>query len=152
MAGRKRSAVERTWQAHGLECAVLIMDMGHRCGYVRVPDDHPWKGLDYDDKVPEAEASDFEDRAVDDAGMGGVIAALAGNTDDWSRRVEGHVAVHGGITFAGKQPNEDCAEGWWFGFDCAHLDDTPEQWTLDAVAAETERMAEQIAAAGKESQ
>lgn len=38
-------------------------------------------------------------------------------------------------------------KGWWFGFDCAHLDDSPLIWTEDRVAGEVERMAAQISAA-----
>lgn len=148
----RRSTVERRWQVHGLDCAVLLTDMGHRCGYCRVPDDHPWRGLGYTDAVPEAEAADYQERSVDDAGMGGMIAALGGaeRVDEWSRRVgwsrrvEGHIAVHGGLTYAGEGPGDLYGTGWWFGFDCAHPYDSPRQWTEDAVAAETERLAEQL--------
>lgn len=141
-----RSTIEREWQAHGLDCAVLLMDMGHRCGYVRVTESHPWFGLDYDAEAPSGSAADLGSRTVDDAGMGGLIATLSGESavDDWSKRIEGHIAIHGGLTYSGKAPG-DLPSGWWFGFDCAHLDDTPEQWTEDAVAAEVERLAEQLA-------
>lgn len=142
----RRSVDERNWEAHGLDCAVLRVKTmggeGHRCGYVRVPEDHPWHGLAYCDEAP-GEPADYENRSTEDAGMGGALAMLAGNVDEWAKRIEGHVAVHGGLTFSGELVGHD---GWWFGFDCAHLDDTPDRWTLEAVAAETERMAEQIAA------
>lgn len=80
--------------------AVRHETMGHWCGYVGVPEDHPWYGLDYDDE-----------------------------------RLR-EVFVHGGLTFSGKCNPEDQEFGichvpeegqpdhvWWFGFDCAHLDD-----------------------------
>jgi hypothetical protein len=113
------STVEKTWQAHGLDCAVLLMDMGHRCGYCRVPESHPWFKLDYDQE------------------------------DAQSRQISGCVEVHGGLTFSGLRSG-DLPVGWWFGFDCAHAYDTPEDWTLEAVAAEVERMAEQVAGFAKE--
>lgn len=140
------STIERTWQAHGLDCAVLRMDMGHRCGYVRVPDGHPYHGLDYSDPAPNG-AAEYEERTTDDAGFAGMIALLGGQegVDRWASRVEAHIAVHGGLTYAGKQPGELPA-GWWFGFDCAHADDSPDHWTEERVAAETERVAEQLAA------
>ena len=148
-----RSTVERQWTAHGLDCAVLWIAMsmgGHRCGYVRVPESHPWYGLSYNDEAPQG-AADYADRDIDDAGMAGMISVLGGQRtiDSWARRVEAHVAVHGGLTYAGNLRGAGLSDGWWFGFDCAHLDDSPERWTEDAVAAETERMAEQIAAAGR---
>ena len=44
----------KTWQAHGYVCEIVRMDYatkyvsylgdGHWCGYVRVPDGHPWHG------------------------------------------------------------------------------------------------------------
>lgn len=145
-----RSVIERQWTAHGLDCAVLRLTssyMDHRCGYVRVPDDHPWHGLGYADDAPQGPAA-YADRTTDDAGMGGMIALLGGQqgVETWARRIEAHVAVHGGLTFAGSAPG-DLPEGWWFGFDCAHLDDTLDVWTEDRVATEVERMAEQVAAA-----
>src|SRR5690606_14213561 len=33
---------ERGWTAHGLDCVVVALTMGYRCGYVRVPEEHPW--------------------------------------------------------------------------------------------------------------
>lgn len=33
----------------GYEWAVIHNRSGYRCGYVRVPDGHPWHGKDYDD-------------------------------------------------------------------------------------------------------
>ncbi len=143
-----RSTVERLWKAHGLDCAVLRMDMGHRCGYVNVPPEHPWHGIAYNAEAPEGSA-DVEGRTLDDAGMGGMIALLGGEkgVEQWSDRIEAHVAVHGGLTFSNTSAG-DLPEGWWFGFDCAHLDDTPDYWTEERVAQEVEKMAEQVAARG----
>lgn len=43
---------EREWEAHGLNCRVFRHpDLGHLCGYVEVPDEHPWHGKGYDDLV-----------------------------------------------------------------------------------------------------
>lgn len=142
------STIERQWTAHGLDCAVLRVSMGHRCGYVNVPTEHPWHGLGYSDEAPQGPA-DYTERTTDDAGMGGMIAMLGGEegVDRWARRVEAHVAVHGGLTFAADGCG-DLPKGWWFGFDCAHSGDVPSHWTEQRVAEETERMAEQIAAVG----
>lgn len=45
------------------------------------------------------------------------------------------VSVHGGLTYGGN--------GTW-GFDTAHLNDTPERWSLEAVKKEVERLSEQL--------
>jgi len=42
-----RSEIEKEWTAHGLLCRVLILDIGHRCGYVRLPEDHIFFGVDF---------------------------------------------------------------------------------------------------------
>jgi hypothetical protein len=137
--------VEREWKHAGLSCAVVLaQEVGHRCGYVRVPPTHPMYQKGYD--VPNAE-------------------------------------VHGRLTFAEIEPcteHED-GQGWWFGFDCAHLGDascdlsatpvTPEgiwrleieremiakypltpqhYWTEAEVVAETEHLAEQLASVSAE--
>lgn len=132
--------IEREWERFGLKCAVTMnREQGFRCGYVRVPPFHPASLLDYD----------YLD-----------------------------VDVHGGLTFG---RFEKCLEsdgsGKWFGFDCAHCDDSyaapsvpkdyvwqserarlnweeerkwapslmnSHYWTEDEVAAETERLAEQV--------
>lgn len=153
-----RSTIERIWEAHGLCCAVLRMDVGHRCGYCQVPDDHPWKGLSYSDVAPEAEAAKYDEKTLDDIGMGGMIALLGGpeEVDKWARRIEAQVDVHGGLTYGGEAPGAlEGKGGWWFGFDCAHAGDwsswEPDgiPWETDEVAREVERMAAQIAAKGK---
>ncbi len=109
--------LERNWTAHGLDCATLLIDLGagysHRCGYVRVGEDHPWFGREYDDESVDVDA-------------------------------------HGGLTFSRPNPAPekfgiDIPDGWWFGFDCAHLGDTLDVWTEDAVAEETTELAERLA-------
>jgi hypothetical protein len=55
--------------------------------------------------------------------------------DEWDDTLD----VHGGITL--RRPSGDVMV---YGFDCAHFGDSMEEWTLDAVVAETERLAEQL--------
>jgi hypothetical protein len=131
--------IEREWEHAGLKCAVVqAREAQHRCGYVRVPPGHPLHGKYYD-------------------------------TPD--------VDVHGGLTFAKEEPcAREYGQGWWFGFDCAHAGDSSfdmsapidslsesarrirsvyedwlgideHYWTQPEVERETERLAEQLAAA-----
>lgn len=140
------SVKEQEWDAHGLRCHVVRTRFGHRCGYVAVPEGHPWHGKGYDDPVATT-GPDLDGLTVESAfeNLGVITAFVAGSSEGGIDRLAatpaGQVLVHGGVTYAG--PAKD--GGWEFGFDCAHLDDTPERWTLEAVVAETERMAEQIA-------
>jgi hypothetical protein len=53
--------------------------IGYRCGYVKIPEGHPWYKKDCD---------------------------------------EVNANVHGGLTYGA-----DEGDGWWIGFDCAHLGD-----------------------------
>lgn len=46
----KNAKLEKQWTtAAGYEAEVLAMPMGHRCGYVTVPEGHPCAAKDYDD-------------------------------------------------------------------------------------------------------
>lgn len=43
-------ADNETWQAHGFTCEIKRNEaMGHLCGYVHIPEEHPWCGESYDD-------------------------------------------------------------------------------------------------------
>jgi hypothetical protein len=48
------------------------------------------------------------------------------------------------VNYSGKMRDADGQ--WWFGFDCAHADDTPENCDEAYVRAEVEKMAERLAA------
>lgn len=39
---------EARFKYKGYECRVLFMDMGHRCGYIKIPEGHPLCVDDYD--------------------------------------------------------------------------------------------------------
>lgn len=78
--------------------------MGHLCGYVKVPRNHPWYARLMKKRVRRA----------------------------WSRKYSfgatGHdalhnVNVHGGVTWSGHLPTCRQDRGYWVGFDCAHYDD-----------------------------
>lgn len=43
----RRFVVEREFEHCGLRCVVVFQDMGHRCGYVGVREDHPLYGACY---------------------------------------------------------------------------------------------------------
>jgi hypothetical protein len=86
-------------------------------GYVIIPKDHPFYGKNYDE-----------------------IDNLMPDLD-----------VHGGLTLS--HPTDDLdwpelpknSKGTWIvGFDTAHIYDTPEEWTKEAVIKETIKLKEQL--------
>lgn len=156
-----RSRIERAGTAHGLDYVVLALDMGHRCGYVRVPDGHPWHGLDY--------AGGADGRRMPMTTGRFSIPVPDHDSEDYipyEDQIQAKVRVHGGVTYAGEAPHPDCAQGWWFGFACAHHFDATDPSIVDDahrrfvalppgeiriaayVAAECESLAEQLAAVG----
>jgi hypothetical protein len=102
-------------------------DLGHLCGYVGVPLDHP-----------DAQPS-INERGYD---------TQYDNVD---------VSVHGGLTFSEMGEGEPWIRGfYWLGFDCAHAGDFmprfPQwgghEWTEEEVAEEVTSLAEQLLARG----
>lgn len=131
-------------RATGLPCLVVRAPGGHWCGYVGVPPGHSAFEKDYD-----------------------AVESLLPPCEE-----EGHLSVHGGLTYAGhcdEGPEETSIchvpeEGeldhvWWLGFDCAHSGDfSPRNHTrlvereryrdLAYVRAETGALARQLLSPG----
>lgn len=122
------------WEHAGLPCIAHRGGSGAWCGYVGISPGHPFHGKGYSE-------------------------------------VEESVSVHGGLTYAEACQGHICHVPkpgepdnlWWFGFDAAHAGDmTPRSlvfsrkyslpadaehyWTLAEIQAETNRLAEQLAA------
>ena len=131
----------------GLDCMIHRGPHGgHLCGYVGVPEGHPWFEVDYDD----VRCGD-EDQSWPSVNGGLTYAGFCHQRDDPSVGI-----CH--IPQAGRPDRV-----WWLGFDCAHAHDyspgfarTYEKsglhdyadehyWTVDEVRRETERLARQAA-------
>jgi hypothetical protein len=113
--------VEKEFESNGLKCVVTFQRMGHRCGYVGVPKEHPLYGKDYSDYL-EIKKTDIEEREV--SGIFPLIGAMI--DEDERVRIEAYFNCHGGITYAsgGKYSSYPIeSDLWWFGFDCGHCDD-----------------------------
>jgi hypothetical protein len=80
----------------GYEYAVIVGPMGSLCGYVRIPDSHPWF----------------------DKGYG---SSFCGHDGCYEHTPAAIIDVHGGLTFAGRPIGIEA--GHWFGFDCSHSGD-----------------------------
>jgi len=98
--------IEELFYHKGLKCVVVFTNMGHRCGYVGVPPDHPLYGKDYGDVYPPVH--------------GGLTYSAKGGQATY---------VHGGTTYTEKEalsltyPTNQIDPIWWFGFDCRHYED-----------------------------
>lgn len=139
--------IEKDWTTDsGLRAIVLWVNDSHRCGYVEVPKSHPFFGKSYNyhldktfwDKLPKVE---FKGSPID------LLIAAGDQRDGAGPRLSYFVNVHGGLTFAGELKDQS---GWWFGFDCAHLDDRTKyidhgvMRSLEYVTDECESLARQL--------
>jgi hypothetical protein len=116
-----RYIVEREFEHAGYKCVVVFTRMGHRCGYVGIPKEHPLYEKGYDEHL-EIKKSDLGDREVK-----GVFPLLLACLDKDERiRIDAYFQCHGGITFADGGENSNYpieSDLWWFGFDCGHAGD-----------------------------
>lgn len=133
------------WQDDETDLACLIVrgPSGALCGYVGVPESHPWFSKDYSDcLLPEAKPRGVDEShphysANPDSYYRRHYATKLVCSESWcDHRPESRIDCHGGLTFSGPcSPHKDnpehgicrVVEGedktWWFGFDCAHSGD-----------------------------
>lgn len=105
-----------TDEATGLPCLVVRNPGGHLCGYVGVPDGHPWFQKDYDGcRINGAEWPSVH---------GGLTFA-----DFCSPRPD---AKERGICHVVDAGENDRV--WWLGFDCAHCGDLSPKHAADRSA------------------
>lgn len=85
-------------------------EMGHLCGYVRIP-----KG---NSLLKEAKRGSYGMKGWGSKQRYGFIPR---GYDAVDRLLD--VSVHGGLTWSGHLPTRRGENGYWVGFDCAHCDD-----------------------------
>jgi hypothetical protein len=145
----------KQWEAHGYKCEVKrVAHSGHLCGYVTIPDSHPWFGISYRDNVTPIANPDMDHCSV----LGAFCFALQDEDEKTPGMItmDCAIAVHGGITYG-----DNVGYGWTLGFDCAHSGDlcpVTEAYfadkglarggdtyrDMDYVTRETEALAEQL--------
>lgn len=120
------------FDAHGMKCHITKGPMGHWCGYVGIPQTHPWHGKDYDSEVRVPD--EVRDRPIDVDKVGAInLFCAAGKSESVAEGIVPMVLaidVHGGLTYARDHaPNQKPDGLWWLGFDCAHAGDacTPQE-------------------------
>lgn len=117
--------IEKDWTTEaGLRAVVILGDMGHRCGYVGVPHDHPLYKHGYD--APHVALKMNMNRSTEKMGPIQILCAM-GKDPDQLCSPEYVFEVHGGITFSGGNGEYPVkSDLWWFGYDCGHAGDLPE--------------------------
>lgn len=91
-----RYIIEREFEHKGYKCVVVFQEMGHRCGYVGIPDTHPLYKKDYSSYL-DIKKADIEGREVS-----GVFQLFLACLDNDERiQIEAYFQCHGGITYSG---------------------------------------------------
>lgn len=135
----KRYIIEREFEHAGYKCVVVFTRMGHRCGYVGIPKNHPLYGKDYSGHL-EIKKADIGDRTVS-----GIFPLLGACLDEDERiRIEAYFQCHGGITYAGGGEHSSYpieSDLWWFGFDCGHAGDKPDyEYAIEKFPKQAEQL------------
>jgi hypothetical protein len=104
----------------GYQCQILRRrkktedSMIYLCGYVRIPENHPFYNLSSSDQLIPKENK---------------IILINGDeyyicNDIWDYKTPASfLEVHGGITFSGFAREGFLPDGYWYGFDCGHSGD-----------------------------
>ncbi len=117
----KHYIIESHFEYKELKCVVTFSDLGSRCGYVGVSKKSPLFGIDYHSDLKKPEL--LKELKQTEIGKRGIIACFC--WDGKKTSPEMLFNVHGGLTYSGKgvYPVTTREQTWWFGFDCAHLND-----------------------------
>jgi hypothetical protein len=114
--------------------------VGHNCGYVGIPENHPLYGKDYsqhcDVLIPLR--NKIKNESI---GKRGIIPIFC--WDGESASIQIIFNVHGGVTFSGTHKLVK-SKLWWIGYDCGHSGDTPEKCDLKYCIKECESLAKQL--------
>lgn len=105
----------KEWEAHGYRCSIKrVKRSGHLCGYVTIPDSHPWFGLTFSDNVTPIADPDMDHGSI----ISAFCHALSDDKPEGMRNMDLAISVHGGVTYG-----DNDGYGWTIGFDCAHSGD-----------------------------
>ena len=105
-------------EATGLPCMIDRKELGIFCGYVGVPESHPWHGKHYSHPL-------------------GACTEYCSEDVHSCHCIDAKLEAHGGVNFSDHcSPDATESSGvchivepgdadniWWFGFDCAHAGD-----------------------------
>lgn len=112
----------------------------HRCGYVGIPKTHPLYGKDYNHKSNVR----LDGLTVQINNPVGTFLAAASIGEEEYADLSYAANVNGGLTYAQGTPDYPVeSDLWWFGYDCAHIDDIDDGGKpLDFCIAECEKLSQ----------
>lgn len=112
--------IESDFEYKDYRCVTIFGDLGHRCGYVGIPNGHPLYGKDCHDETSIL-FSEIEGNPI---GKRGILSIMMNECSDSADKVRLDMLfdVHGSITYAGQGHPID-NDLWWLGFDCGHIGD-----------------------------
>ena len=133
--------VESNFKYKGYQCITTFGDMGHRCGYVGLPKDHPLYGMRYDDKL-NVTYNDIESNSMGKRSPIQIFSLIGSEPED-KISLSFYFDVHGGITYVdggkdSKYPIE--SDLWWLGFDCGHAGDGKDLDLVEHLWGDDERI------------
>ena len=134
--------IESDFEYRGYRCVTTFTEMGYRCGYVGVPEGHPFYGKHIDSQIKVTMKELLDDEEMNKIGNRGIWTVLGLPSDEEDRVSLGsYFMVHGGITYAagGKDSHHPVdSDLWWFGFDCGHAGDCPDYELLEKTWGDNE--------------
>src|SRR3990172_4032265 len=93
------STIEKRGIFRDFEYACVANDMGHRCGYVKIPENHVLYKLDYSDKAPNVKIDDIKNEPIGKRGIMPIVCSSYKEGD--SIPLDILFDVHGGLTYSG---------------------------------------------------
>lgn len=99
---------------------VIATDMGHRCGYVKIPTSHYLYGKSYHQNLTKVPSKTLKTLKV--GKRGSIPLFLMALSKKKKITMDILFNVHGSITFSGRFRDKR-QKGFWIGFDCAHSGD-----------------------------
>ena len=124
----KRIEVNKKYKKY--DYMVYATEMGHRCGYVRIPSGHYLYKKGYSEQLN----IKFDALKNESVGKRNPITLFCSTRLKKEDNISMDLLfdVHGGITFADFGKNLMANKpGWWIGFDCAHCDDAKDPEIMD---------------------
>lgn len=133
--------IESNFKYKGYQCIGIFGDMGHRCGYVGVPEGHPLYGKDFGSQLKVA----MKEMQNEPIGKRSPIQLFYFSDKDLDDQIEiqHYFNIHGGITYLGggkesTYPIE--SDLWWLGFDCGHAGDGKDLDLVEHLWGDDERV------------